>query len=237
MKTLYVLFDSDCGFCIRCIRWLSKQPKFIPMKYFPRAAAIVNEKFPNIIDPQKLDEMIVIADDGAVYRGTSAYIICLYALRNYREWALRLTSPILKPLARIAFSKIAQNRLRISRWFNLSTDNCLATELRTSHIHTTCDHSTCPTPTNLIPKTPDYSHLIDPYPPRSATPSRLKPLRLIFLIALALVLLFLISDIIIRAIILIILVGTLWPHQNPHQPSNQTLEALNQHLNKKESVP
>ena len=49
-------------------------------------------------------ELVVVDDSGGVYRNGSAWIMCLYALREYREWSLRLATPALFPLARQAFA-------------------------------------------------------------------------------------------------------------------------------------
>ena len=43
--------------------------------------------------------------------------MCLYALKEYREWSQRLASPALLPLARRVCELVSDNRLSISRWF------------------------------------------------------------------------------------------------------------------------
>lgn len=47
---------------------------------------------------------MVIGDNGGVYFGDHAWIMCLYALREYRATAKRLSSPMLQVLAREAFT-------------------------------------------------------------------------------------------------------------------------------------
>jgi hypothetical protein len=54
--------------------------------------------------------------------------MCLYALEEYRDWALRLASPLLLPLARQAFDTLSKNRRAISRWIG-ADERQLVTEL------------------------------------------------------------------------------------------------------------
>src|SRR4029079_2746171 len=77
---------------------------------------------PELATPGRPEELIVISDEGGIYRDTQAYIMCLYALIEYREWSMRLATPALMPLARKAFHLIAKNRLRISELLNLEGD-------------------------------------------------------------------------------------------------------------------
>ncbi len=58
----------------------------------------------------------MISDSGEVWKGDAAWIMVLWALRETREWSLRLASPALRPLARAACHLLSQNRYTISRW-------------------------------------------------------------------------------------------------------------------------
>jgi hypothetical protein len=73
---------------------------------------------------------VVISDEGGVYREGSAWIMCLFALDEYRDWANRLAHPLLRPLARQGFSLLSRERSRISRWLNLASDVEIAETLR-----------------------------------------------------------------------------------------------------------
>ena len=61
-------------------------------------------------------------DEGGVYRNDDAWIMTLYALEQYRPWALRLASPALRPMARAAFEWLSLNRRSISRQLALAAD-------------------------------------------------------------------------------------------------------------------
>ena len=65
----------------------------------------------------------MVSDEGGVYRGGHAWIMCLYALEDYREWADRLASPALLPLARQGFAMLSKQRGRISRWLGLASEH------------------------------------------------------------------------------------------------------------------
>ena len=58
--------------------------------------------------------------------------MCLWALREYREWSQRLASPALLPWARRACELVSANRLSLSAWFKGMTDDELGGELETA---------------------------------------------------------------------------------------------------------
>ena len=73
---------------------------------------------------------MVVSDEGAVYRNDSAWIMCLFALEEYRDWANRLAHPLLRPFARQAFALLSRERSRISRWLSLASEVEIAETLR-----------------------------------------------------------------------------------------------------------
>ena len=75
------------------------------------------------------NELIVVSEDGAVYQGAAAFIMCLYALVDFREWSPRLSSPLLLPFARQMFEIISNNRAAFSRWLRKSSDDDIARSL------------------------------------------------------------------------------------------------------------
>ena len=118
MKRLYVLFDGKCALCVGCRNWLRVQPAFVELEFIPLQSPKVEEKFLGIGAIAREDQLVVISDEGEVYQGPQAWIICLYALREYREWSQRLAQPALLPFAKAAFKMISENRLTLSRWFS-----------------------------------------------------------------------------------------------------------------------
>jgi len=129
MKKLTILYDANCGFCVKCRWWLVEQPKYVEMEFLPAAMAEAVRRFPELAAPGEEEELIVVSDEGGVYRGTAAWIMCLWALVEYREWSLRLSNPALMPLARGAFALVSASRKKLSSWLHLAPEAELATEL------------------------------------------------------------------------------------------------------------
>lgn len=119
MNRLTILYDVRCGFCIRCAAWLMDQPQLITIETVPLSSPLVASRYPTL---RAAEELVVIADDSAVYRGTDAWIMALYALTEYREWSLRLASPALKPFARNIFEMVSKQRRGLSRIFGYSNE-------------------------------------------------------------------------------------------------------------------
>jgi hypothetical protein len=59
------------------------------------------------------EELIVVSDAGDVWVGPAAFIICLWALRDWRDWSYTLSGPTLLPLAARFFHMISARRRRI----------------------------------------------------------------------------------------------------------------------------
>lgn len=110
MYELTVLFDPQCGLCRRAQAWLLSKPKFVELVFVPATSEEARRRFPQLNHDLTLNDLTVISDEGAVYRGPKAWLMCLWALRQYREWSLRLASPELLPTAKRVISTISQNR-------------------------------------------------------------------------------------------------------------------------------
>lgn len=122
MDKLTVLYDSACGFCVKCRWWLIHQPKFVEMDFVPAGSPEAAEKFPGLGAPGVVDELVVVDDEGGVYRGAHAWLMCLWALAEYREWSEWLSAPGMLPLARGAFAMVSSNRKTISSLLGLSPE-------------------------------------------------------------------------------------------------------------------
>ena len=127
MTKLFVLYDPDCGLCEAVRGWMLDQRSSLQIEVIARESPRALTLFPDI-HPQP-DELVVVDDEGGVYRGDSAFIICLYALDAYRAWAFRLSSPILRPFARRAFEMLSKNRKKISDLLAMANDEVIAHEL------------------------------------------------------------------------------------------------------------
>ncbi len=127
MRYLTVAYDEQCGLCARLSQWLQGQPKWIPLRMMPTGMAA--RLYPTLATRLQHVELVVVSDEGGVYWGDHAWLMCLYALRRYRPWANRLSGPALLPFARQAFALLSCNRRRISNWLGLLSDAELAAEL------------------------------------------------------------------------------------------------------------
>lgn len=115
MDHLTVVYDANCHFCARCRWWLSRQPSYIPLEFIPQDSPTLRERYPTLRLPHGKAELIVVDDNDAVYREDEAFLMCLYALREYRAWSIRLAEPALRPLARAFFSQLSSRRHTFSR--------------------------------------------------------------------------------------------------------------------------
>jgi hypothetical protein len=105
------------------------QPAFLSLTFIPARSARARQLFTQLEPFGAAFELIAVGDDGSVYRDCQAWIMCLYALRDYRELSFRLAQPPLLPFARQAFALVSKQRRRISRWLNLVSDAELASAL------------------------------------------------------------------------------------------------------------
>ena len=100
MNTLYLLYDERCALCKQLKEWLLVQRSWIGLSVIPAGSTRARAMFPALDRIAGTNDLVVISDAGEVYLNNHAWIMCLYALEEYRDWALRLASPLLLPLAR-----------------------------------------------------------------------------------------------------------------------------------------
>ncbi|WP_051256601.1 thiol-disulfide oxidoreductase DCC family protein [Cystobacter fuscus] len=122
MRALCVLYDETCGFCVSCARWLEAQSTWVALECLASGGEEAARRFPELRRSGGREELLVVDDEGGVYRDTQAWLMVLWALEDYREWALRLSSPALMPLARNAFELLSSNRRRLSGWLHLEDE-------------------------------------------------------------------------------------------------------------------
>jgi predicted DCC family thiol-disulfide oxidoreductase YuxK len=128
MRYLTVAYDPNCGLCTRIGTWLAAQPKRIPLRLVP--SGWLPRLYPALAARGLDEELIVVSDEGGVYFGDHAWLMCLYALKGYRSMAIRLSRPALLPFARQAFKILSANRHSISKWLGMLADSELQAELR-----------------------------------------------------------------------------------------------------------
>lgn len=132
MKRMDVLFDGQCAFCRRCAAWLQGQKQFVELSCIARQSITAQVRYANLLSTAGKDDLLVVADSGAVYRGESAYLMCLWALKAYRPWAARLASPLLRPLVREFFRMLSRHRGRLSTWWAMADEREIRARLAPS---------------------------------------------------------------------------------------------------------
>jgi predicted DCC family thiol-disulfide oxidoreductase YuxK len=104
---LTVVYDAGCELCRRCRDWLATQPTFVPVRLVPAHDA-------SVAGLPVGEELVVLADTGEAWVGPQAFVMCLWATREYRSWSYRLSGPAFAPLARRFFTAVSQRRGTLS---------------------------------------------------------------------------------------------------------------------------
>jgi predicted DCC family thiol-disulfide oxidoreductase YuxK len=125
MKRLYVLFDGDCPLCEAVVRRLREQPMFVDVQFMSSDAPRAAEMFPQIVTSVPQTEVVAIADTGEVYRGDAAWLMTLWALREYRAWSVVLAKPGYRGLVRWAVASVGRHRMSLSKLLRLSEKRAL----------------------------------------------------------------------------------------------------------------
>ncbi|SED62900.1 Protein of unknown function, DUF393 [Streptomyces sp. 2231.1] len=114
VRGLTVLYDAECALCTHLRGWLERQPQLVPLELLPAGSAGARARFPGLDHAATLDEVTVVGDSGQVYRGSRAWIVVLWALREHRPLAHRLSTPAGAVLARGAV--LAAAKWRGAQW-------------------------------------------------------------------------------------------------------------------------
>lgn len=109
MNTLYILYDDTCPHSLRHREWLAQQEPIVPLHLLPHRAEEVGCRFPGIEAHLTPREFTVISDEGQLWTGPAASVMCLFVLERHREFAERLTRPMLLPYARTALELLSRD--------------------------------------------------------------------------------------------------------------------------------
>jgi predicted DCC family thiol-disulfide oxidoreductase YuxK len=112
MKTLTILYDMNCHLCRRIKEWLQAQTKYVDLDFIAAGSEAARKRYPQLDHAATLKELTVVSDEGNYYRGAKGWLMCLWALREYRGWAIRFSSRELMPLARRFVVKVSSLRSR-----------------------------------------------------------------------------------------------------------------------------
>ena len=115
MTALTVLYDGSCALCLRCRDFLAEHASYVPIELLSCQSADARARFGAV--PWLGEELVVVSNDGDVWVGPAAFIMCLWALVDYRDWSYRLSGPELVPLAARFFQALSSRRRSVARFF------------------------------------------------------------------------------------------------------------------------
>lgn len=118
-RRLTVLYDAGCGVCVRARTWLEGQPAYAALEFVPAGSRRARERFPTLDVDATLRELHVVAEDGRVWSGARAWVLCLWALQATRSLSLRLSGPNSMALAKRVVARLSERRYTLSqvlRW-------------------------------------------------------------------------------------------------------------------------
>ncbi|MGC0329944.1 putative DCC family thiol-disulfide oxidoreductase YuxK [Streptomyces sp. SAI-170] len=114
VRRLTVLYDAECALCAHVRDWLARQRQLVPLELIPAASAEARARFPGLDHAGTLDDITVVGDTGQLWQGAAAWVVVLWALREHRPLAHRLSSPAGMRLAKGA--ALAAAKWRDGRW-------------------------------------------------------------------------------------------------------------------------
>jgi len=120
MEKLTVLYDDSCALCVRCRDWLLTQGAYVELELLPCHSPTAQRRYGSV--PWLGDELVVVSDEGDVWVGAAAFLMCLWALVDFRPWSFRLSGPTFAPLAERFFHAVSGQRRFLASW--LSPDDC-----------------------------------------------------------------------------------------------------------------
>ncbi|MGV9994135.1 thiol-disulfide oxidoreductase DCC family protein [Streptomyces sp. NPDC003374] len=115
VRGLTVLYDAECSLCAFVRDWLVRQRQLVRLELVPAGSEEARRRFPGLDHRSTLEEITVVGDCGQVYRGAAAWVTVLWALREHRPLAHRLSTPAGARLARgavLAAAKWRESRQR-----------------------------------------------------------------------------------------------------------------------------
>lgn len=115
-RGLTVLYDPGCALCQRCRSWMEGQEAHVRLRWLACTAEEARKAYGAI--PWLEDELVVVGDGGEVWAGPAAFLVCLWALVEWREWSFRLAGPAFAPLAERFFLFLSSRRRSIGALFD-----------------------------------------------------------------------------------------------------------------------
>lgn len=142
MNTITIFYDARCGLCSRFRRWMLEQASYVRLEFLPYDSEQARKRCPELQALRADQEIVVMGDDGSLWQGAGAWVTCLWALCEYREWSLRLAGPGMQQIARRVVHWISSNRIGLSHLLRLHSDDALRSQVA----EVNCPDSSCSLP-------------------------------------------------------------------------------------------
>ena len=84
------------------------------LDFLPAGSLAARERYPHLDGAATLRELHVVADDGRVWSGARAWVMCLWALRETRSLSLHLSGPRGLALAQGMVAHLSERRYTLS---------------------------------------------------------------------------------------------------------------------------
>ena len=110
-----MIYDDSCAICLRAIKSLKKLDRAGLIIFRPLSQPKLPAEFILPAKDELLKEMYLFGPDDKVFKGADAIsqILSIFPQSRILGWLISL--PILKQIARLCYSIIAQNRMKISK--------------------------------------------------------------------------------------------------------------------------
>jgi predicted DCC family thiol-disulfide oxidoreductase YuxK len=138
MNTLHIFYDSRCGLCSSFRQWMQSQAALVQIHFLPYDSAEALKLCPSLPSLRADQEIVCMADDGRYWQGGDAWLTCLWALDDYREWSFTLERHVPKAAIRRVVQWISSRRIGLSRLLMLRPD-----QLTEQAAEVACDTGSC----------------------------------------------------------------------------------------------
>lgn len=117
-----LVYDGDCGFCRRSIRWIQTHDRAERLEYLPRQSADRIARYPQLDATRYQNAIQLVCPDGTIRSGAAATATALTSLpdRRWQYLGRLLQLPGIRQCARLGYQWIANNRHR----FGCADETC-----------------------------------------------------------------------------------------------------------------
>lgn len=111
MNKHLVLWDGECGFCRRSVKWLLRHDRFGHLQAIPSQEAEISEELRAACQ----NAVHVLKSDGEILRAGRAILFCGTQTKWNRLARIGLW-PVFLPFVEVGYALVARNRGLFSKW-------------------------------------------------------------------------------------------------------------------------